>query len=296
MKQLWKKIFLGVGIFFLLPIGITQGISGNVTWNEMQEVDWEKFLPILLCQQIDGNYEAETLKAQAVLARSSLSLCVKKNGMTGNVLQNLMGDFQRKKHLKGYQQAYENVKLAVEETKGQVLVCGDRICEGVFHQVSSGVTRGGTEVLQDTSYEYLTSVKSGADISSKNYLHGHYFSQEALRMRLQMFYPNVHFSEESLLLQIQIVKRDSNGYVMLVKIGDMVVAGEEFRINMELASANFSIQEVDGKIRFLCKGFGHGLGMSQFGANEMAKEGSTYLDILKYYFPLAEVKKISNCV
>ena len=292
MKQLWKKILLGVGIFFLLPIGITAGVSGDVTWEGNLKTNLEHFIPILLCQQIDWNYEDETLKAQAVLARSSLSLCVQKGELTREVLQNLMEDFQKKKDLAGYQQAYERAKKAVKETKGQVLAVNDVICEGVFHQVSSGITREGTEVLQDTSYQYLNTVKSGVDISSKDYLHGHYFSKEALQKRLKLYYPEGNFSEEALLEQIEIVERDSCDYVLRLKLGDIVVSGEEFRQNLDLASANFTIQEVDGKIRFLCKGLGHGLGMSQFGANEMAKEGSTYLEILNYYFPKAEVKKI----
>ena len=88
------------------------------------------------------------------------------------------------------------------------------------------------------------------------------------------------------------IKNQLEKMVVKIKIGDVEISGEEFRINMELSSANFTIQEVDGKIRFLCKGLGHGLGMSQFGANEMAKAGFTYLEILEYYFPQTQVKKI----
>ena len=195
MKQLWKQLLLGLGIFLLLPIGITVWISGNVTWKRGEDFDLEKFLPILLCQQIDWSYEDETLKAQAVLARSSLSLCLKNKEMKGDVLKHLIWDFSRQKKSNGYQKAYKKMKIAVEETKGQVLMYEKRICEGVFHKASAGSTREGVEVFQDTSYQYLRSVTSGRDISSKNYLQGHYFSEEALRMRLQMYYPDVIFSE-----------------------------------------------------------------------------------------------------
>jgi len=293
MQQLLKKTLLGICIFLLLPIGITAGISESAALKKTLYVDVEKFLPFLLCQQIDWNYDDETIKAQAVLTRSSLSLCIKKEELTSGVWRTWMKDYQEKKKLAGYQKAYEKMERAVNETRGQVLVQkNDELCEGVFHKISSGYTRDGSEILQDTSYQFLSKVKSGADILAKDYLQGHYFSQEALRMRIVTCYPRVTFSEDSLAAQIQIVKRDSSDYVIQVKLGDVVVSGEEFRINLELSSSNFTIQEVDGKIRFLCKGLGHGLGMSQFGANEMAKKGFTYLEILKYYFPQAKVKKI----
>ncbi len=293
MQQLLKKILLSIGIFLLLPIGITAGISDGVIWMRNYDMDLEKILPILLCQQIDWNYDDETIKAQAVLARSSLSLCIKKKELTSEVWRNWMADYQNQQDLAGYKKAYEKMERAAKETKGQVLVQKDEeICEGVFHKVSSGYTREGAEVLKNTIYQYLSKVKSRDDISAKDYLQGHYFSEEALKMRITACYPGVIFSENSLVEQIQTVHRDSSDYVVQIKIGDVEMSGEEFRINMELSSANFTIQEVDGKIRFLCKGLGHGLGMSQFGANVMAKEGFTYLEILKYYFPQVQVKKI----
>ncbi len=292
MQQFWKKILMGLGIFLLLPIGITAGMSGKDALISNQSMDLETFLPVLLCQQIDWDYEDEALKAQAVLARSSLSLCVKKGEMTGWRLQNWMEDYQKNKERTDFDKVFEKMQRAVNETRGQVLVFESQICEGIFHKVSSGYTREGTEILKDTTYAYLTGVKSSADICAENYLHGHYFSNKAFWVRIKQIYPDVNFSDESVVGQIQIVERDASDYVTRVKVGDLIVSGEEFRVKLELASANFTIQEVDGQIRFLCKGLGHGLGMSQFGANELAKKGNTYLEILKYYFPLAKIKKI----
>lgn len=293
MEQLWKKILLGLGILVALPWGITAAISGKECLVKNQKVDWEVYLPILLCQQISWDYEEETLKAQAVLARSSLYLCLYEEKECASIWKNLMEEHEQKKNEDSYRLAFERMKQAVMETEGQVLTYNNVVCDGVFHKVSAGDTRDGIEILQNTSYGYLESVKSEEDILAETYLKGHYFSEEALKLRLNKYHPDIVWSEESLFEQIQIEQRDSAGYVTKIKLGNVEVSGEEFRVFMELSSSNFSIQEVNGKVRFLCKGLGHGLGMSQFGANNMAKKGSTYLNILTYYFPQAEVQKVN---
>lgn len=91
------------------------------------------------------------------------------------------------------------------------------------------------------------------------------------------------------LENISIGSRDEAGYVTEMKVGEKVISGEEFRNVMELNSSCFYMKEVEGKIRIVTKGLGHGLGMSQYGANEMALEGADYTEILSYYFKNIEI-------
>lgn len=139
---------------------------------------------------------------------------------------------------------------------------------------------------------FLKSVDSSQDIQSEDYLHGHYFTEEALKDRLLEIYPDIELSDQPLTEQIVVEKRDSQEYVLEIRVGNLTVPGEEFRNNLELSSSNFTVQNLDGKIRFLCKGLGHGLGLSQYGGNELAKEGKTYEQILFTYFPDVILKKI----
>ena len=139
---------------------------------------------------------------------------------------------------------------------------------------------------------FLMSVDSSQDIQSEDYLHGHYFTEEALKDRLLEIYPDIELSDQPLTEQIVVEKRDSQEYVLEIRVGSLTVPGEEFRNNLELSSSNFTVQNLDGKIRFLCKGLGHGLGMSQYGGNELAKEGKTYEQIIFTYFPDVILKKI----
>ena len=76
---------------------------------------------------------------------------------------------------------------------------------------------------------------------------------------------------------------------MEVQVADTHLSGENFRKLLELPSACFSMQELDGNLRFLCKGAGHGLGMSQYGANVLAEQGKSCTEILKYYFPRCDI-------
>lgn len=91
--------------------------------------------------------------------------------------------------------------------------------------------------------------------------------------------------------ELKIRKRDSAGYVTELLADGKILEGETFRKGIGLASANFSIHKAGDRYRFLSRGRGHGLGFSQYGGNVMAKEGSTYREMLEFYFPGMEIQK-----
>ena len=78
--------------------------------------------------------------------------------------------------------------------------------------------------------------------------------------------------------------RDGSGYVIQAKLGEAVMSGESLRECLGLNSSCFYIKEVEGQIRIVTRGLGHGLGLSQYAANEMAKEGKDYQEILSYFY------------
>ena len=88
---------------------------------------------------------------------------------------------------------------------------------------------------------------------------------------------------------MEVLTTDSAGYVMEVRCGEETVSGEEFRDTYHLTSACFTLQESDGQTRVTCTGIGHGLGMSQYTAQQLALEGKTYIEILQYFFPDLEI-------
>ena len=292
MKHQTGNIMLAILGMLLLPLGFTALISGKDAIEINKQMDMEVYLPVMLCREIPWDYEEEMLKAQAVLIRSSLYLRLENKELDQTELKENLENYKNNSQKEQYQMAYKRMEKAVNVTKGQVISYQGEICSGVFHRVSAGQTREGSEVLQDTKMSFLKSVDSSQDIQSEDYLHGHYFTEEALKDRLLEIYPDIELSDQPLTEQIVVEKRDSQEYVLEIRVGSLTVPGEEFRNNLELSSSNFTVQNLDGKIRFLCKGLGHGLGMSQYGGNELAKEGKTYEQIIFTYFPDVILKKI----
>lgn len=259
-----------------------------------RQADPEDVLAVLLCGEIPWDYPEEALKAQAVLTRSSLYYFRKNteetsgSGGSGETAQDSVWEEEmeicrRDRNRDSYREALKKMETAAEATRGEVLYFQGEICRGIFHRVSAGSTRMGDEVLGEAAY--LTGVESPGDTGSPDYLHGHYFSPEALRARIGECFPRAQLSEEPILDQLEILERDSADYVMVMRVGNLQVPGEAFRDRLELSSSNFTIQELDGRIRILCRGLGHGMGMSQYGAARMAEQGSTYREILAHYFP-----------
>lgn len=291
MKEKLRMILAVTGIFLLLPLLLTVFLSGREVLRIKKQWNMESLLPMMMCREIPWEYEEEMKKVQAVLTRSSLYLRIEETGMDGEDWEKLWREVKVAQHQKGYQQAYRSMEAATKDTEGEMLFYRSKVCEGVFHRISSGATRDGLEVFGTMEKGYLLSVDSNWDMYGEGYLSGHYFSEEALRKQLEKAYPGLVFTEESPEKQINMYKRDKVGHILSLTVGNKTISGEEFRKLLELPSSNFTMQAADGKIRFLCKGQGHGLGLSQYGGNVLAKEGKSYREILRYYFPECEVKK-----
>lgn len=279
------------GIFLLLPLLLTVFLSGREVLRIKKQWNMEALLPMMMCREIPWEYEEEMKKVQAVLTRSSLYLRIEETGMDGEDWEKLWREVKTAQHQKGYQQAYRSMEAAAKDTEGEMLFYGSKVCEGVFHRISSGATRDGLEVFGKMEKGYLLSVDSNWDMYGEGYLSDHYFSEEALRKQLEKAYPGLVFTEESPEKQINMYKRDKVGHILSLTVGNKTISGEEFRKLLELPSSNFTMRAADGKIRFLCKGQGHGLGLSQYGGNVLAKEGKSYKEILRYYFPECGVQK-----
>ena len=136
---------------------------------------------------------------------------------------------------------------------------------------------------------YLASVESKGDVQSTDYMKISSIPKETVVEQLKKIYPACSVSKDSLEDDIVIVKRDEDGYIKSIQIGDESITGDEFASFFELNSTNFYIETYEDSLRFICKGKGHGLGLSQYGANFMALQGYKYDEILEYYFTQTQV-------
>ena len=229
-----------------------------------QKFNVERILPVITATQIDKNMKLETIKAQTIIARSDYYRRLEEKESLLDILKGLRRDLEKKSFSEWILD--EKYERAVEETRGEVLVRNYKLELLPYHQLSAGRTRNGEEVLHSDKYKYLKSVKCDSDKEADDYLSSFYISQVDLPKNLI------------------VKKRDSAGYVTEIRADDMVLEGETFSRELGLASSNFTIKRSKNNICFLCKWKGHGLGFSQYGGDQLAKNKKTAEEILTTYF------------
>lgn len=255
----------GAFALFFIPYFSVMAVNGMEIAVLNRVPDPEEYIPLILSQQIPDDYEEETIKAQAVIARTNFFRRMEKENLfdilkeTGEESEFNIWEFP--------DPVYEK---ATEETKGVVLVADGELKLVPYHEISGGQTRDGEEVFHDEKYSYLKSVKSNTDKESPEYLNSTYIS------------------EQQMPSELNIKERDITGHVMSLTADGNLLEGESFARGIGLTSSDFTIQKVGREFRFLCKGKGHGLGFSQYGGNQLAKEGSLWKEILEIYFPAME--------
>lgn len=263
-------VFLGYlyGMSLLLPFLAVLALSGAVCLGNSRTM-CDRYVLLAVGAQISQQAPSEAIKAQTVLARTNYEATEMDEKQRTELYQDLAQYYSAGEARKKFLKNCEIYQKAVHEA-GEILMWKQEARLVPYHQVSSGYTRNGEEVWHDSSYAYLVSVESLQDRRASGFL--------------QTFeYPR-DFQQN-----ISIVSKDENGYVMEVSVGGMLMSGEELRRQLELPSSAFSLKKTNGMLRILCKGTGHGLGLSQYGACVMAKEGKNYIEILTYYFPAMEI-------
>ncbi|HCT90404.1 MAG TPA: hypothetical protein DF613_03325 [Lachnospiraceae bacterium] len=269
--------FLAIlGIFFLAPVLVTLALNGYGAISVRKELPREEYLPQLLYRDIPAAYEEEALKAQAVLERSSLFF------YSGAEWRDVLEDCVRISRTKEFQAVRDRLSRVAEETEGVLLTKNGQAVRGISHRISGGRTRNGAEVTELPGYGDLISVESSKDTVADGFLQTFVFDEKKLMEIWQT-------GGDSLVLEV--AARDSAEYATEVCIGDVVMGGEAFREAMGLSSACFMFEKKNGQVVFTCRGWGHGLGMSQYGASQMALGGADYIEILQYYFPNYEIIK-----
>ena len=255
-------------VFALLPYLSVSVINGSERILLNYRPDLEVYLTAVLSCQISPDYELQTVEAQAVIARSNLFRKFAEEENRLDVLREMGKSIKNQWKWWISDEIYED---AVENTEGKVLLVDGKLDLVPYHEISGGTTRDGETVFGSSEYQYLKSVDSSADKNSPDY------------------FSSTYISERQLPKELEIKERDSADYVLSLQADDKILEGEMFALGMGLPSSNFSIQKTGSKVRFLCRGKGHGLGFSQYGGNELAKDGSLWEEILEEYFPEMEI-------
>lgn len=257
---------------------------------EIIKIPFEEYVVGVLAGEMPVSFELEALKAQAVAARSYVLKKQENNTKEYDVVDTVMNQVYlddatlKEKWKDKYEEKISKIRKAVIETKGEYLVYNNEIVEAFFFSTSTGKTENVEEVFSQP-LPYLRSVESNWDSNiSPVFSETNTFSMEDFYNKLGLNYNQN--------LNIEILETTSTGRIKKIKINDIEFKGSDFAFKLGIRSNFFTINKFESNVLITTKGYGHGVGMSQYGAQGMALEGYKYIDILKHYYQGVEIKKM----
>ena len=258
---------------------------------KIERVPFEKYIRGVLAAEMPTSFHIEALKAQAVAARSYVLKKMEQNKVeTFDVVDTvsnqvyLSDDELKEKWKDSYVSKINKVTKAVIETTGEYLEYNGEVAEAFFFSTSSGKTENVEDVFSE-KLPYLRSVDStwDADVSP--------VFQVENRFTLEKFYQLLGLKYQN-NIDVKIIKTTSTGRVKELTINGTIFSGSTVYQKLKLRSTFFEIKKIGTEVIVTTKGYGHGVGMSQYGAEGMAKEGYTYDKILKHYYQGINIKKM----
>jgi stage II sporulation protein D len=268
---------------------------------KVQIIDIEEYLYGVLSGEMSAKFNIEALKAQAIAART-FTIYNKEQGKKHKDAV-VCTDYTHCQEYKSEEELlktngeewanefYPKIKQAVNETKGQIIIYEGSPILPLYFSTSSGNTENSEEVFSD-SYPYLRSVESPYDKNAPKFASNIKINNNDFIKTINKSYPKAKLYEENLSDQIKILNRSEGGSVSKIKLGNKELEGVDIRKLFNLNSSNFEIKFNDKYVDIVVKGYGHGVGMSQWGAEGMANEGHMYYEILTHYYTDTDIKDI----
>ena len=279
LKKRAENILTIVLISLVLPCALTLLLSGRMeeiyrtikneadyitvkTNSGTLELDLEEYVIGVTASQIPFGYDIEAIKAQMVIARTNLYRQLRESGESKEQKFVTMTELERAG-------ASEKFLRAQKETNGKILTWEEEPIMASFHAVSTGKTRDGNDTFLKENYPYLVSRVCPADETMPD-----------AKQTIQI---------DDSWADLKILEKDRAGYVLQIETDEGVMSGEEFRILLGLPSSAFEIMKTENDVFLEIFGIGHGIGMSQYTAQQMALANKDYIDILTYFFKDVQV-------
>ena len=271
---------------------------------EVEEVNLDTYLCNVVSAEMPADYEKEALKAQAVAARTYTIYQAMNNGSkheNADICDDstccqawISKDNRLAKWEENQRESnWQKICSAVNETSGKIITYEHKPIDAFFHSNSGGITEVPVNVWGGTGYPYLQSVETSGENTYTQYASEVTLSQEELINKLKEKYSDISidFTNSD---DIKILEYTESTRVKTVKFGNHEISGVEARTLFGLKSTNFEISRDGNNIKFSVKGYGHGVGMSQTGADSMAKNGSKAEDIIKHFYTGVEITEVNK--
>lgn len=277
----------------------------DISTGEVLNVPVRDYIIGVVCAEMPATFETEALKAQAVAVHTYAERIRRRSqkfpdaSLLGADFSNDSAKYQayytdsqlRQAYGDAYDTCYAKVAAAVGAVEKELLCYEGEPIIAAFHAISTGKTES-AETVWGEPLAYLVSVDSAADAAAPQYLETVTFSQDELKTAFLQKHPDIVFSEEPSAWCTVLSVSDA-GTVLQAQCGNQVLNGQQVREVLKLRSACFAVDYADGVYRFTTKGYGHAVGMSQYGANVMAQNGSGYQEILAHYYPDTTLQSVS---
>ena len=259
--------------------------------NEIQTIPLEEYVAGVLAGEMPIYFDLEALKAQAVASRSYVLKRIEYNknneyDVVDSVLNQVYLDNEHLKEAwqEDYTKNINKIRLAVNQTIDQYLEYAGQIIDALFFSTSNGYTED-SDLVFNLELPYLKSVESSWDEETSSVFNS------TTTMSLQEFYERLNLKYQDKLI-IEILQRSNTNRVLKLKINNQEFNGRTLYEKLGLRSTDFEIIQNNTNVEIKTKGYGHGVGMSQYGAQGMALKGYKYDEILKHYYTGTKINKI----
>lgn len=270
----------------------------------IEEVSLEEYVKGVVASEMPAAFDIEALKAQAVAARTKALYQKIKYGPAGNPVHpgaevcddvhcQVYRDKEKLKEIKGknwFKNYWPKIEEAVDSTRGLVITYEGKLIDPLYHSTSGGRTENSEDVFS-TMAPYLRSVDSPYEENSKHLESEMVISTDRFVSKINSTYKDSGLNKDNIVDSLKILERTEGGDVKKMKVGNKIVSGRQIRELFGLKSADFKIVISGNKMTFKTKGYGHGVGMSQYGADGMAKRGYKFDEILKHYYQGVKIEK-----
>ena len=269
---------------------------------KVEEVALDEYLYGVVSAEMPASFEKEALKAQAVVARTyTIYKIVNNDGKHEDAdicddstccqawisKENRLSKWKEEERNSNWSKIVE----AVNDTQGKIITYEGKPINAFFHSNSGGTTEAPINVWGGSGYPYLQSVSTSGEDAYSQYNSEAEFTKKEFEEKIKKEHSDfkIDYKKEDC---IKVEEYTEGNRVKSVKIGNLDLSGVEVRNIFGLRSANFKIIMKNNKIRFEVLGYGHGVGMSQTGADSLAKEGKNYEDIIHHFYTGVEIENM----
>lgn len=269
---------------------------------EIEELPLDTYLLGVVSAEMPANFEQEALNAQALVARTyTIYSIVHSGGKHGEA--DICDDsgccqawISKEDRMARWDEAqrednWRKIEIAVNTTAGKIITYNGEVIDAFFHSNSGGTTEAPVNVWGGTNYPYLQSVETAGEDAYSQYSSEVVLTKEEFQNKILAKHSDftIDYSQTDC---IQILEYTESGRIKTIKIGNLNLSGVEVRTLLGLRSADFEVSLDGDNIKFSVKGYGHGVGMSQTGADSMAKQGSNYEEIVKHFYTGVEITEM----